>query len=191
VSSIDPATFEPKPVDRVPPTRRPRGTPVAAAVAIGVSAALIGVGLVAGRELLVEHEVIDEAPWVANTFGWVGRLTWATWMLPLAIGAVVLGLLLLVAAVKPRAHSHVGTATSPVLWLTTTDTARASTAAALHAEGVIRAHTTADRRTVRVRVVGDDTNPDIVDAVQHRVGRALADLDPKPEIRVSVDRSTR
>ncbi|WP_068275624.1 DUF6286 domain-containing protein [Aldersonia kunmingensis] len=191
MSAIDPATFEPKPFDHVPPTQRPRGTPVAAAVAIGISGALIGAGLIAGREFLVEHDVIDEAPWIANTFGWVGRLSWATWMLPVAIGAVVLGLLLVVVAAKPRSHSHVGTATSPALWLTTTDTARASTAAALHVEGVIRAHTTADRRTVRVRVVSDDTNPDIVDAVQHRVGRALAELDPKPEIRVSVDRSNR
>jgi hypothetical protein len=112
-------------------------------------------------------------------------------MLPVAIGAIVLGLLLLVAAVKPRAHTHVGTATSPTLWLTTTDTARASTAAALHVEGVIRAHTTADRRTVRVRIVSDDTNPDIVDNVSHRVSRALAELDPPPVIRVSVDRGAR
>ncbi|MCX5042022.1 DUF6286 domain-containing protein [Aldersonia sp. NBC_00410] len=174
--------------DPVAPGQRPRRTPAAAPIAIVAAIALIAAGVIAGRELLIENDIIDEAPWVANTFGWISRLTWQTWMLPAAIGAVLVGLCFVAAAMKPRARTHVGTVTSPTLWLTTTDTARASTAAALHVEGVVRAHTTADRRTVRVHIVSDETAPDVIDSVTHRVQRALGELDPSPIVRVSVDR---
>jgi hypothetical protein len=176
-------------VETVPAEQRPRGTPAAAPVAIVIAVCLLAAGLVAGRELLIVRDVIDETPWVANTFGWISRLTWQTWMLAPAVAAVVLGVLALFAALKPRAHTHVGTATPPSLWLTTTDTARASTAAALHVEGVMRAHTTAGRRRVTVHIVGAENSPGVLESVRHRVDRTLADLDPRPEVRVTLERT--
>ena len=157
----------------------PSRTPVAAWAAIGVGVLFVGTAFVAGREFLIAHEVIVGEPWLSDLFGWIATLTWERWMLYAGIGAIVLGVVLLVIAAWPRHGTHLRTATTPVLWLNTTDAARASTAAAERVDGVSRAHSSASPRSVQVHVVaaGGVDRAQVATAVHAQVTRVLAQLD--------------
>lgn len=169
------------------PSRTPATTPASAVVAVLVAVALIGLGVVAGREFLIDRHVIDGQQWLRNLLEWIGRITWQSWQLPVAIVAVLVGALLLAIAVKPRNRTHMPTEGTPVLWLRTTDTARASTAAALRVDGIDRARTTARRRSIDVRVVTTGDANELAEQVATEVAKALHDLARPPRIKVAVE----
>ena len=166
----------------------PLARPLAVYAALVVGVALVALGVIAGREFLIEHNGYGGPPLVRNSVEWVSRVTWQPWFLPVSVAALLGGLMLLAAALLPRRRTHVDTAGNPRLWLRTTDVARLSTAAALHVDGVRRAVTDAGRRNVRVRVVQDTRSPDVTDAVQSAVTTVLADLSRRLDVRVDVER---
>jgi hypothetical protein len=169
-----------------PDGREPAATPAAAAVAVLLAVALLAVGLLAGREFLVVRGVFHGRPWLRDALAWLGRITWHGWLWPVSIAAVVLGLVLLAAAVKPRGRRHLPTRGEPVLWLRPTDIARASTAAALRVPGVQRAHTTSGRRRVDVHAFAHDDAQPLGPTIRDEVATALAELRTPPRVRVHV-----
>ncbi|TSD93188.1 Asp23/Gls24 family envelope stress response protein [Skermania sp. ID1734] len=169
--------------------RTPMSQPAAGPVAVVAAAALIAVGIIAGRELLIQQELIDGAPWLANAFTWAGRLTWQGWMLPAAIAAVVAGVLILTLGLKRQRPTHVRTGGSPALWLRTTDMARRCTAAALRVDGVAEAHTAVGRKRVDVTVKpGADSRDGLGEPVAAEVRKALAQLQHPMQLEVAIER---
>lgn len=166
----------------------PVARPAAAPITIAVASCLIALGFIAGHDFLVERDVIPGPEWTRNAFHWLSRVTWHGWMLPVAIGAIVIGAAMLFAVAKPRVRTHVPVAGEPVLWLRPTDVARRSTAVTMHVDGVLRAHTTVARRTAKVTVTTDAAASHASDAVRHAVEAALMDLVDPPRVEVVVDR---
>ncbi|MBJ8339493.1 MULTISPECIES: DUF6286 domain-containing protein [Antrihabitans] len=172
--------------------REPLARPLAAPFAIIVSGLLIAISVVAGREFFIERDVVDEAPWIRNSFEWLSRITWEGWMLPASIAAVVVGIGLLFVAAKPRARTHFRTAGPLPMWLRPTDVARLSTSAATHVDGVRRAQTTVGRRTAKVEIVTDGRDPaTITGAVQTAVTKSFTELAEAPKVLVAIDNSQR
>lgn len=166
----------------------PAAKPAAARIAVVIGALLIVLAAVAGRDFLTERGAMPGPLWLRNTFEWLSRMTWHSWMLPAAIAALVVGAILLVAAFTRRAPTHLPTNGTPTLWLRATDVARMSTWAALHVDGVRRAQTTVGRRRARVRVTSDGRDAyALVRAVEAAVGGALHDLARPPLVSVRID----
>ncbi|OZC76559.1 hypothetical protein CH251_06645 [Rhodococcus sp. 06-462-5] len=134
--------------------RPPTAGPAAMPLALLFGFALIGVAFVAGREFLIARSHLGGSPWIAGAISWVARLHWQSWMIAAAIGAAVVGLLLVFIGVKPRTRTHSGLGASTV-WATATDIARLCSAAAQSTRGVVDAHTVVTRKKIEVRVERD------------------------------------
>lgn len=134
--------------------RPPTAGPAAMPVALLFGFALLGVAFVAGREFLIAHGHLGGSPWIADAVSWIARLHWQSWMIAAAIGASVIGLLLVFIGVKPRTKTHSDLGASTV-WATATDIARLCSAAVQSTRGVADAHTVVTRRKIEVRIERD------------------------------------
>ncbi|MFI8566761.1 Asp23/Gls24 family envelope stress response protein [Rhodococcus sp. NPDC078407] len=152
-----------------PPTEGPAAMPVALLFGF----VLLGVAFVAGREFFIANGNLGGSPWIADAASWIARLHWQGWMIAAAIGATVIGVLLVFIGVKPRTKTHSGLGGSaPTVWATATDIARLCSAAAHSTRGVADAHTVVTRRKIEVRVERDGAvDAELVDAA---VREALA-----------------
>jgi len=173
----------------LPPLASPAAAPAAAFVAI---AALV-LAFTAARELLIVRGTYGGAPWLRNSFEWFARLHWQTWLAPVAACCVVLGLVLIVVALKPRRRTHVPLRVAgpvPTVWMRRTDVARMCSAHAAALTAVRTARTVVDRRRAVVRVVAEDETPveEIVAAVRGAVEPNLAALADPVELVVEVTR---
>jgi hypothetical protein len=163
---------------------RPADTPAAAVVAVLIAIALIAIGIIAGREFLIRRNIIHTRPWLRDLLEWLSRMQWHTWLLAVGFGGLLLGVLLLAVATKPRNRRHIGTRGTPALWLRPTDVARAATAAALRVDGVDHARTIARKRTVEIHVWAGRDAADLTPAVLAEATEALAELTAPPRIRI-------
>lgn len=130
----------------------PRRSPAAVVPAVLLGLALCGVAVLCVRELLIYHELVDSAPWLANASVWIAQLQWQDWMMGAAPAALVIGLALIAAALKPRARTHVPLRADADIWLRPTDVARLCSAIALEEPNVLTAITTVTGRRAEVAV---------------------------------------
>lgn len=143
--------------------REPRRAPAARPVLVLLSLALLGLAVFAGYELyatLREGWTPILGPWVEN--GLDGPLSWRP--LPWVAGAVaVIGLLMLISALRRRQRSHVGYGEDSALWLTPTSIARLCSQHAGRVSGVTGCTTVVGRKKVVATV--------------HAGGRDLSDVE--------------
>ncbi|WP_148281486.1 Asp23/Gls24 family envelope stress response protein [Tsukamurella sp. 1534] len=85
----------------------PRRTDGAVLLSVPVLLALLGLGAVALHDALVAQGWLSGARWLDGPVRAADDLGWAWWTWPLAIASIVLGLVLVVLAIKPRKRSHV------------------------------------------------------------------------------------
>lgn len=143
--------------------REPRRAPAARPVLVLLSLALLGLAGFAGYELyatLRDGWTPILGPWVDK--GLDGPLSWRP--LPWVAGAVaVLGVLLLLSALRRRQRSHVGYGEDSALWLTPTSIARLCSQHAGRVSGVTGCTTVVGRKKVVANV--------------HAGGRDLSDVE--------------
>lgn len=137
---------------QLPQARVPTAAPAAAPVAVLAALGLVGVAVVAGREFLLARELVAGPDWVASASTWLARLRWQDWMDAPVVAALVLGVVLLVVAVTPRARVGLRVRSEASLWMRPVDVARMCTARVLSITGAVDARTTVTRRKVVVRV---------------------------------------
>lgn len=171
--------------------RTPRALPAAVPAAIIIALLAIGLAIVATRELLIFHNAFDGAPWIQNTVEWAARLHWSEWIIPVVIASAAVGAVLVGAALKPRARTHVPVSASdeePVVWMRPTDIARTTSSHAAAVAGVVSAHTTVTPKRVTVHVTANEISAhhDIEDAVRQAVEPGLAHLGTAPALRIKV-----
>ncbi len=103
-----------------PPTNQdlrrhaPRRIAGASIATVPLLLAVVALGAIAVRDALVSLGWVAGSRWIDAVPRIADDVRWSWWAWPATIGAVVLGLLLLVAAVKPRRRSH--TPVSHELW---------------------------------------------------------------------------
>lgn len=184
----------PAPADIVTPPRPPTAAPAAVPAAVVTAIGLLALAAVAARELLIARGVIGGAPWLRNTFEWIGRLHWQQWLVPAAIAALAVGILCVLLALAPRTRTHVALRTAtgaPTTWMRPVDVARMCSARASTVPGVAVAHTTVDRRRSTVHVRPDETVAGeavaaLEQAVADSVRASLDVLDRPLKLRVKI-----
>ncbi|MCK7637502.1 DUF6286 domain-containing protein [Corynebacterium pygosceleis] len=154
---------------------RPAASPVARYLAILLGLLLLAAAAVAGRDLYIRYTDVEWQPWVSTATEWIGGLSYRNWMLPAGIAALIVGLLLLWASIRPRTKTH-RELTSPVaVWMRPVDVARMCTASAQQVPGVMAAHTVAKKRSIDVTVIGNPGDERLRDEL-HRSLQPLANL---------------
>jgi len=165
--------------------RTPVAAPAAAAVGIVVAVLFIGIGLVGVRDALVRVGVLGGRSWTGSAAGRVEGLTPGWWMVPAGIGAALIGLWLIVLAVKPRRRTAVLVSAGCPVWIRPRDIARIAAYTAGQASASLDASAAATRRAVTVTVTTIDAD---AESVRHQVSDAVAvrleALAEPPRIRV-------
>lgn len=114
----------------------PKAAPKATGVAVVLAILLVIVGIICGRDALIEFGAVESEPWIGRSIDTMLDLTVQTWMLPAGIALCILGLILVVAAMLPRRRTHI-LSDSEGVWIRRPTRSRVSS--------VGRAAATADR----------------------------------------------
>lgn len=190
-SSSDASSSEPQPERRR--DRRVRAVPGSALSSAVLAIGLIALAAIAVHDLVVGRHGSDGPQWFAAASRWIGRLEWHQWMLPAAIGLVVVGVLLLWLSVAPRRVTHIafdGQTSRSATYLHRGAIAGHAGAVARDIDGVDAARATAGRRKVSVRLVlhPDVDEQDVKHELQQRLSGELARLTGSRRLVVTVDR---
>ncbi len=162
----------------------PRARPATAWLGMLAALLLIGVGVVLVQEALSRWGVVG-ASWLGSFLETLDGTRAGTWTVPAGVALVLLGLLVLVVALKPRRRTHVRVAGDADLWMTPAALTALARDAAEGVPGVARVSVGGSRSAVKVRAAAehpDDVGPAVDQAVTSRLDGA--------EVRVSV-RTTR
>lgn len=186
-------TKGPTPPGPEPKAPGPRGLLAAALPAVLLGLVLCGVAALCVRELIVFAGWIDGAPWLANAAEWIAQLQWQDWMRYAAPAAILVGALLLLAAVAPRRRTHVRLRAATDIWLQPTDIARLCSAATFEFPEVLTASTTVGRKDASVSVTAADEDggghgdlDDLRERITERVSALVAELEQPLAVSVTV-----
>jgi len=135
--------------------------------------ALILLGAVAGQDALARWGVSSVgSSWLGTVFTDVNGLREATWNVSVGFALVLIGLVVLYLALKPRRRTHVQADGDADLWFTPAALEVLGRDAAEGVPGVARVSVTSTRSAVRVRVASDnpgDVSGPVEDAVRSRL----------------------
>lgn len=172
------------------PAPAPAASPRARWWTILLGVVLLGLGAVAVHDLVVVRGSLHADPWLSPAYEWLANVHYAGWVLPAAIGSLILALVLFLATVRPRTRTHLTFVTSDAIYARPVDVARLGTAAAQRIGGVSRASTVATRKRITVTAVssaGDAAERAAVTAEVRNIVEPLAALlDPAPRLVVRV-----
>jgi len=205
------STVDPRPLSAEPPTtpvvaatstteqrpvRRPLGALPAVVPGIILSVVAIGLGVVAVHDALVlwsrsgRWDPLDLTgpTWVGASVDWVGEQTPKLWMSFAACGIVLVGLWLVILAVKPRRIRGAQIASLTGMWIEDSGVSRLAAAAAQQVAGVDNVRASASRRSVslKVRAARSADSQALATEVRDAVSHQLRPLARTPKISVSV-----
>ncbi len=169
------------------PAKPPVAAPVASGLAVSFAIAMIALGLVAGRDVLVWTGAIRGSGWISGAVKAVDGLAAQWWMLPGGIAVAVVGLLIVIAAVKPRRRTH-RPLTAPDTWIRPRDIIRLTASACQAITGVANANASGSARRIAVSITplaGYDVRA-LNDAAHTVVAGILAELARPPRLKIHV-----
>ena len=147
------------------------------------SVLLIAIGVLGVQAALVAAGWLDGTSWLAWVIQQFDELTPQWWMLPAGIVLILLGLWLVLMALRPRPSNAMALTASTGVFVKPADVARIAVAAAEQVDGVEDAKASASRGRVSLRIVGTGSS-EIAGEVQRAVTERLSALDTP--VRVSV-----
>jgi hypothetical protein len=145
---------------------------------------LTGIGVVLLHDAISEADTRPGRTWLAAVVNGLNGLTAEWWLIPVGVVVALIGVWLIVTAMRPRSRKTLAVTSATGVFLRTRDIARLASAAADDVDGVLSAHSVASRRTVTVTVESD--TPGIAGHVQETVAQRLAALVDPPKIKVRV-----
>ena len=131
----------------------PRATPVAAVTGLLVAVGFIALAVVGVRDLFVTQGWASGHPWARGAIDGVNHSTRANWVVPMAVIALVVGVVLLYVSFKPRRSTHhqvPGDDMAADVWVAHAALSRLAKAASEDVPGVLSAHPKVSRRRIRV-----------------------------------------
>ncbi|MFC0626185.1 DUF6286 domain-containing protein [Kribbella deserti] len=167
------------------PAKKPVAAPAAATVGVLAALSVTAIGAIGIRDALVATGTISGTPWLEWLFGKAEVLKPVDWMIPAGGIAVLLGLLILVASLKPRRATHLAVGDDGV-WIRSRDAGRLATDSARRIDSVLGAETKAKRRALRVNAtVTGDVNR-VRDELATAIPQRLHLVTPVPRVRTRV-----
>lgn len=154
----------------------PAGAPVAVWFGALLGVAMLGLCAGAIRDLIIEAKWVNDREWTQAAADWITRIHWYQWMWAVAVGLILVGLLFVWLALKPRKRTFVSLGDDEVMWTRRGDVARRCSAAVATLPGVEHATTVVGRRTAKVTVTTSDgaADRDAVRSAAQGVVQALA-----------------
>ncbi|KQB87370.1 DUF6286 domain-containing protein [Corynebacterium lowii] len=157
--------------------QEPKGSPAARWVSILLGLGLIALAVVAGRELwLYYSDAATDQSLIVPLLDNLSQGSFQEWMIPASIVAIVVGLLLLLIAVKPRKRSYLPLESEVSLWARPVDIARYTTATAKRVPGVTTAFTQVRKNTVKLHATATSGDSTLEQRVHDDVHRNLDPL---------------
>ncbi|CAN5338320.1 hypothetical protein BH11ACT6_BH11ACT6_00160 [soil metagenome] len=169
--------------------KAPLAPPAATGTAIVLAAGLIALGVVAGREALLDSGLINGTPWITTALDAADGATAPPWLLPAGVVVAVVGVLLVWAAIKPRKRTHRPLRVADT-WISRGDVARVARVAAERNTGVSSVSTSGAGRSLTLTVVplaGFDTE-EVEQSVKAEVTQALSSLTTPPRLKLRIKR---
>jgi hypothetical protein len=169
-----------------PAAPAPVAAPVAGYVGTVLALLLLGAGVIALRDGAVSAGWLDGRPFTTTFVGWLDGLSFAPWMVPVGLLAVVVGAWFAYAALRPRRPTAVAVAARSSVWMAPADLARVASRAAETVPGVLEARSSTTLRTLTVtaHTTAGSGAPQIKAAVTEAVGDAATIVSTPPKIRV-------
>jgi hypothetical protein len=156
---------------------------------IGVVGPVLAIVLTAVGVVLL-HDAISEADntpgrsWLAAIVEGLNGFTAEWWLIPGGVAVALIGVWLIVTALRPRSRKALAVTSATGVFLHTRDIARLASAAAHDVDGVLSANSVASRRTVTVTVESDTAG--VAGHVQGAVAQRLAALADPVKVKVRV-----
>lgn len=164
----------------------------AAAVTIGILLALLllGIAVVAIEEAVIRTGLWDGPSWTRNAVTAVDNVAVEPWMAAPLIACWVLGLVLLIVALKPRRRKGSALQAQTGVYLRRKDLARLAIPALQHIDGLTDLSAKAKRRILHISVTtltGKDQDTAIKTELKDRLAPILATLERPPKIAVTIN----
>ncbi|MGX6607007.1 DUF6286 domain-containing protein [Micromonosporaceae bacterium Da 78-11] len=145
---------------------------------------LTAIGVVLLHDAIAAADTRPGRTWLAAVLDGADRATAEWWMIPAGVGIALLGVWMIITALRPRSRKTLAVSSETGVFLRTRDIARLASAAAEDVDGVLSASSVASRRTVNVTVESDRES--IAGRVRDTVVRRLSALVSPPEVKVRV-----
>lgn len=184
--TIDPASTTQQPMEAA---KQPIGVGPAPLVGLLVAVLIVAVGVVGVQHALYATDLVGTS-WLDETIEGVDGLRSALWVLLLGVALIVVGLWLLLGALRPRPKKAVALRAETGVFLRPRDLERLAGAAATDVPGVLDAGASATRRKVTVKVEGTG-DQEVAANVTTAVRERLAGLENPPSVSVAVSEAGR
>lgn len=181
-TSTAPASTSTAPTSTAP---APTGAPPASAWAVVLAVLTGAAGVLLLRDAAVVAGLLDGSPFTTSLVDRLRSVRPEAWYLPAGIVLALLGLWLVVAALRPRPRRDLAVGDTSLVWLTPSATASIARAAASVVDGVVEARATATRRSVRVVARTTSADPQVASRVTAAVEDSLRGLATAPAVRVA------
>ena len=145
---------------------------------------LVAVGVAGIRDALVAIGAVEGEPWIDSVVDTVDGWQPQFWFIPAGIALVLLGVWLILVALRPRSRTGVAVRAATGVFLRTGDVERLVARAASDVDGVLSARSSASHRKVEVQVAvtgGSATG----DRVRAAVQDVLQPLENAPTVQVT------
>lgn len=150
---------------------------------------LLALAVLLGREAAVGLGWLQGEPWLPSAAQALDGLGAQTWMIAAGIVVALVGLWLLVTALRPRSRKTLPVTAETGVFVHTSDVARLASAAAREVDGVLSAKSSATRSSVAVHV--EALSPEVSSAVQQQVTDRLRALRSTVRVKVKVSTPSR
>ena len=164
---------------------RPVGPGAITVVGLVLAVLVVALGVVGVRDALVAAGAIGGSSWTSAALDAFDGLVPQAWLVPFGVVALLLGLWLLVTAVRPRPRSAIAVTAQTGVFLRPRDVAALAVGAAREVGGVTTARARASRRAVSVTVQAT-AEDGVREQVSEAVTRRLSALETTPTVRVNV-----
>lgn len=172
------------------PAVAPKASPVARWLSVLAGLVFLGGAVVAGHDAWARlQETSDQPEWLTELYDQLTlQLIDITWV-AVAVGIVVMvvGLALVVAALKPRQKTHLRVQSPVSIWTRPVDLARKSTFLATSQFGANHARTKADRKKMTLTMQSDAPRPEVEQQAQEALVGEFQRLEQLPTITIRTE----
>ena len=169
----------------LPAPKQPVSPGTITAVGVVLALLVVALGVVGLHDALVAADAVDGSSWSAAAVSAVDGTRRGLWLVPAGVLAVLVGLWLLLTALRPRPRTAIALRADTGVVLRPRDVAALARSTAGDVDGVTSATASAQRRRVSVAVVAT-SDDGVREAVAAAVAARFAALSTTPSIRVSV-----
>ncbi|GAA1594074.1 hypothetical protein GCM10009804_58320 [Kribbella hippodromi] len=167
--------------------KKPVAVPAASTVGVIAAIAVTAVGAVGVRDTLVATGAMTGESWLGWLFGKTEVLKAADWMIYAGAASLLIGLWILIAALKPRRATHLALGESHSgVWIRGRDAARLATDTARGIDSVTSAMATAKGRKLRIKATALADAERVHDELTAAVAQRLNAVTPEPRVRSRV-----